>query len=60
MVLNRDGKETAHFMDSVVFVEVPEFFLESEVEQTKEVDSESIEDGDEIIDLGDEGEAGQR
>lgn len=65
VVLNRDGKETAHFVDSVGFVEVPEFFLESEVEQEieeKAVDSieeqtVGIEDGDEIIDLGDDREA---
>lgn len=33
VVLNRDGKETAHFVDFVGFVEVPEFFLESAIEQ---------------------------
>lgn len=57
VVLNRDGKETAHFVDSVGFVEVPEFFLESVQEQTREEKAESIEDGDEIIDLGDDREA---
>ena len=57
VVLNRDGKETAHFVDSVGFVEVPEFFLESVQEQTREEVAESIEDGDEIIDLGDDREA---
>ncbi len=57
VVLNRDGKETAHFVDSVGFVEVPEFFLESVREQTREEVAESIEDGDEIIDLGDGREA---
>ena len=57
VVLNRDGKETAHFVDSVGFVEVPEFFLESVQEQTREEMAESIEDGDEIIDLGDDREA---
>ena len=51
VVLNRDGKETAHFVDSVGFVEVPEFFLESVQEQIREEVAESIEDGDEIIDL---------
>ena len=56
VVLNRDGKETAHFVDSVGFVEVPEFFLESVQEQTREEMAESIEDGDEIIDLGDDRE----
>jgi len=66
VVLNRDGKETAHFVDSVGFVEVPEFFLESAIEQ--EITEEKImsglaeqtvgiEDGDEIIDLGDDREA---
>ncbi len=57
VVLNRDGKETAHFVDSVGFVEVPEFFLENVQEQTREEVAESIEDGDEIIDLGDDREA---
>ena len=57
VVLNRDGNETAHFVDSVGFVEVPEFFLESVQEQTREEVAESIEDGDEIIDLGDDREA---
>lgn len=57
VVLNRDGKETAHFVDSVGFVEVPEFFLESVQEQTREEAAENIEDGDEIIDLGDDREA---
>ena len=57
VVLNRDGKETAHFVDSVGFVEVAEFFLENEQEQTREEVAESIEDGDEIIDLGDDREA---
>jgi len=56
VVLNRDRKETAHFVDSVGFVEVPEFFLESVQEQTREEMAESIEDGDEIIDLGDDRE----
>lgn len=56
VVLNRDGKETARFVDSVGFVEVPEFFLESVQEQTREEMAESIEDGDEIIDLGDDRE----
>ena len=56
VVLNSDGKETAHFVDSVGFVEVPEFFLESVQEQTREEMAESIEDGDEIIDLGDDRE----
>lgn len=53
-------------MDSVGFVEVPEFFLESAIEQ--EITEEKIisvlaeqtvgiEDGDEIIDLGDDREA---
>lgn len=56
VVLNRDGKETANFVDSVGFVEVPEFFLESVQEQTREEMAESIEDGDEIIDLGDDRE----
>lgn len=41
---------------SVGFVEVPEFFLESVQEQTREEMAESIEDGDEIIDLGDDRE----
>ena len=57
VVLNRDGKETAHFVDSVGFVEVLEFFLENVQEQTREEMAESIEDGDEIIDLGDDREA---
>ena len=61
VVLNLDGKETAHFVDSVGFVEVPEFFLESVQEQTREVIEENvgenIEDGDEIIDLGEDREA---
>lgn len=57
VVLNRDGKETAHFVDSVGFVEVPEFFLENVQEQTREDVAESIGDGDEIIDLGDDREA---
>ncbi len=57
IVLNRDGKETAHFVDSIGFVEVPEFFLESVQEQTREELAESIGDGDEIIDLGDDREA---
>ncbi len=57
VVLNQDGKETAHFVDSVGFVEVPEFFIESEVEQAREVATESIEDGDEIIDLGEDRES---
>lgn len=57
VVLNRDGKETAHFVDSVGFVEVQEFFLENMQEQTRGEVAESIEDGDEIIDLGDDREA---
>lgn len=57
VVLNRAGKETAHFVDSVGFVEVPEFFLENVQEQTRGEVAESIEDGDEIIDLGDDREA---
>lgn len=66
VVLNRDGKETAHFVDFVGFVEVPEFFLESAIEQkiTEEKamsglaeQTVDIEDGDEIIDLGDDREA---
>lgn len=57
VVLNRDGNETAHFVDSVGFVEVSEFFLENVPEQTREEMAERIDDGDEIIDLGDDREA---
>lgn len=65
VVLNRDGKESAHFVDSFGFVEVPEFFMESAIEQEieekamngLEEQTVGIEDGDEIIDLGDDREA---
>lgn len=70
VVLHQDGENTAHFVDSFGFTTLPEFLKEqaSELETVQEEmqdtsgqdaqkpEQESIEDGDEIIDLGDEKE----
>ena len=64
VVLHENGENSAHFVDSIGFAEVPAFMreLEGGKEQEEEIagnatfgqEQESIEDGDEIIDLGDE------
>lgn len=60
VVLHKDGENTAHFVDSFGFTELP-LFLEKEqvreAEQTKDIQKEEIQieaDQDEIIDLGNE------
>lgn len=68
VVLHQDGENTAHFVDSFGFTTLPEFLKEQapeleavqeEMQDTSVQDVqklESIEDGDEIIDLGEERE----
>jgi predicted nucleotidyltransferase len=72
VVLHKDGKNSTHFVDSYGFTQLPEFTRTLEGKKTQEVEKdtsghdvqkleleqaeEMLEEGDEIIDLGDEKE----
>lgn len=62
MVLHENGKNSAYFVDSLGFIELSGFMRKLEgVRDTfghdvQKTEPEDIEDGDEIIDLGDETE----
>ena len=64
VVLHQDGRDTAHFVDSFGFTELPDFLREQipEKEELQDTSGHNVQkpepeiDGDEIIDLGDEPE----
>ena len=64
VVLHQDGKNSAHFVDSFGFTELPDFLREQipEKEEVQDTSGHNVQkpepeiDGDEIIDLGDEAE----
>ena len=64
VVLHQNGQNTAHFVDSFGYTEIPDFLREQtpEKEETQDTSGHNVQktepeiDGDEIIDLGDETE----
>ena len=64
VVLNQNGQNTAHFVDSFGYTEIPDFLREQtpEKEEMQDTSGHNVQktepeiDGDEIIDLGDETE----
>lgn len=64
VVLHQGGKNSAHFVDSFGFTELPDFLREQmpEKEEVQDASGHNVQkpklemDGDEIIDLGDEAE----
>lgn len=64
VVLRQNGQNTAHFVDSFGYTELPDFFREQipEKEEVQDTSGHNVQkqepemDGDEIIDLGDETE----
>ena len=64
MVLHQNGQNTAHFVDSFGYTEIPDFLREQtpEKEEMQDTSGHNVQktepeiDGDEIIDLGDETE----
>lgn len=64
VVLHQNGQNTAHFMDSFGYTEIPDFLREQtpEKEEMQDTSGHNVQktepeiDGDEIIDLGDETE----
>ena len=63
-MLHQDGQNTAHFVDSFGYTEIPDFLREQtpEKEEMQDTSGHNVQktepeiDGDEIIDLGDETE----
>ncbi len=64
VVLHQNGQNTAHFVDSFGYTEIPDFLREQtpEKEEMQDISGHNVQktepeiDGDEIIDLGDETE----